>query len=160
MAVGVVRAPFGVLTVGTTELGVARVDFGEHPHPDLSTIDSAMALAHLEQARSELSAYFNGSCRHFTVELDRSARRGFRGAVLAALETVPFGEVVSYGELAQRTRRPGAARAVGTAMATNPIGVIVPCHRVVRANGSMGGFGGGPAAKRWLLEREGWRPAV
>ena len=91
--------------------------------------------------------------------LDRSERRGFRGEVLAALETVPYGETVSYGELAGMAGRPLASRAVGTAMATNPLPLVVPCHRVIAAGGRLGGYGPGPALKVQLLELEGGWPA-
>jgi methylated-DNA-[protein]-cysteine S-methyltransferase len=75
--------------------------------------------------------------------------------VLAQLEAVPFGEVVTYGELATRAGNPRAFRAVGSAMATNPLPIVVPCHRVLRTGGKLGGYGGGLDAKRWLLHHEG-----
>ena len=156
MTVGVLDTPFGAITVRTTALGVARIDFGVHR--ELLEPSTPGADSHLAIACEQLTEYLAGTRQHFSVELDRSGRFGFRGEVLAALELVPFGEVVSYGELARRSGRPRAARAVGTAMATNPIAVIVPCHRVVRSDGSMGAYGGGSAAKRWLLELEGRNP--
>jgi len=103
----------------------------------------------------QLREYFDGQRNDFNVPIDRSERLGFRGEVLSALETVPFGRTVTYGELATRAGRPKAARAVGTAMATNPIGIIVPCHRVLPSGGGVGQFGGGVSAKEWLLRREG-----
>ena len=84
--------------------------------------------------------------------------RGFRADVLRALEQVDFGETVSYAELALRVGNPKASRAVGTAMATNPIPIVVPCHRVLRTGGHLGGYGGGLDAKRWLLAHEGVEP--
>jgi len=89
-----------------------------------------------------------------TVPLDRAGRTGFRGEVLEALEAVEFGGTVSYGELAALAGRPRAARAVGTAMSTNPIPILVPCHRVLRAGGDIGEYGGGIEAKVWLLAME------
>ena len=90
--------------------------------------------------------------------LDRSSRRGFRGEVLDALEGVPYGETVTYGELAGMAGRPLASRAVGTAMATNPLPVVVPCHRVLAAGGRLGGYGPGLALKERLLRMEGAWP--
>ena len=89
--------------------------------------------------------------------VDRRLSRGYRREVLEALRRVPFGRTVTYGELAGRTGRPGASRAVGSAMATNPIPIVVPCHRVVRTGGALGGYGGGVDAKAWLLRHEGAR---
>ncbi|MCE2807833.1 MAG: MGMT family protein, partial [Actinobacteria bacterium] len=89
------------------------------------------------------------------VTIDRGGRAGFRGEVLDALETVSFGQTMTYGDLAARAGRPKAARAVGSAMATNPIAIIVPCHRVLPTGGGVGQFGGGVPAKEWLLRREG-----
>jgi methylated-DNA-[protein]-cysteine S-methyltransferase len=111
-----------------------------------------------EQAAVELEEYFAGRRRRFTIPLDRSARRGFRGEVLDALESVPYGETISYGELAAEAGRPGAARAVGSAMATNPLPIVVPCHRVTRAGGVLGHYGGGSDAKERLLRLEGALP--
>ncbi len=159
MALGVLRAPFGSLCVVTSELGVVGIEFGTSSrvvsalHPD-----GPAAAAHLEQALAELGEYLAGERRSFTVPLDRAGRQGFRGQVLDALETVPFGRTVSYAELAGLAGRPRAFRAVGTTMGLNPIAVIVPCHRVLRAGGALGQYGGGIAAKQWLLELEGWSP--
>lgn len=148
-------APIGELVVTTTALGVWRIDVD--PTAILAGEDDASPAAHmhLDDALEQLRAYLDGSTRPFTVALDRSARRGFRGVVLDTLEGVGRGELITYGDLAARAGRPGAARAVGTAMATNPIPIIVPCHRVVRRGGDLGRYGPGPAAKRWLLELEG-----
>ena len=156
MTIGVLDTPIGPLCVVTNDLGVARVDFGRSSRVGLHVgTASAMAAVHLEQATVELTEFFAGQRQQFSVALDRTERRGFRGEVLAALETVPFGGTVSYGELAALAGRPKAFRAVGTTMGQNPIAVIVPCHRVLRAGGEIGHYGGGVAAKRWLLEREG-----
>lgn len=159
MTVGVLDTPIGPLCVVTTDLGVARVDFGRNSRVDgpLGT-DSVAAAVHLEQALSELGQYFAGERGSFTVALDRSDRRGFRGEVLTALESVPYGSTVSYGELAGLSGRPNAFRAVGTTMGLNPIAVIVPCHRVVRSGGALGEYGGGVASKQWLLDLEAKGP--
>jgi len=116
---------------------------------------TSVADAHLAAALAQLNEYFGGERTSFNVAIDRSARTGFRGEVLNALEGVSFGRTITYGDLAERAGRPKAARAVGSAMATNPIAIIVPCHRVLPSGGGVGQFGGGVSAKEWLLRREG-----
>lgn len=106
----------------------------------------------------ELAAYFSGGRTGWTeaeVDLDSRGFTHFRTAVYRALLDVPAGQVVTYGELARRAGRPAAARAVGSAMAENPIAIVVPCHRVVRADGSLGRYGFGDPWKRFLLLSEG-----
>lgn len=106
----------------------------------------------------ELGSYFRGERTGWTeaeVDLDAHAFTPFRTAVYRALLAVPTGQVVTYGELARRAGRPGAARAVGSAMADNPIAVVVPCHRVVRTDGSLGRYGFGDPWKPFLLRFEG-----
>jgi len=152
MAKALVDTPIGALTVIANDMGVCRVWFGDLDEDvqGTSLADDVVTLAVLQ-----LREYFDGQRNDFNVPIDRSERLGFRGEVLSALETVPFGRTVTYGELATRAGRPKAARAVGTAMATNPIGIIVPCHRVLPSGGGVGQFGGGVSAKEWLLRREG-----
>ncbi len=112
------------------------------------------------RAARELDAYFRGELREFSVPLDWSSTSGFNGRVLRVLaESVPYGTVVDYGTLARRVGEPGAARAVGVAMGSNPLPVVVPCHRVVESDGGIGGFGGGLETKRALLALEGVLPA-
>jgi len=152
MAKALVDTPIGALTVIANDMGVCRVWFGDLDEDvqGTSLADDVVTLAVLQ-----LREYFDGQRNDFNVPIDRSERLGFRGEVLSALETVPFGRTVTYGELATRAGRPKAARAVGTAMATNPIGIIVPCHRVLPSGGGVGQFGGGVSATEWLLRREG-----
>jgi methylated-DNA-[protein]-cysteine S-methyltransferase len=111
--------------------------------------------ARLDLVRRQLDEYFAGHRRRFEVPLDRRLSRGYRLAVLEELSRVPFGQTVSYKDLAERTGKPNASRAVGTAMATNPIPIVVPCHRVLRSGGALGGYGGGLETKVWLLRHEG-----
>jgi methylated-DNA-[protein]-cysteine S-methyltransferase len=106
-------------------------------------------------ASEELREYFGGKRRTFSARLDLSHLPDFERRVLEALRKVPFGEVVSYGELARRAGSPGAARAVGGAMRKNVLPIFCPCHRVTAADGSIGGFTGGLEKKRWLLGLEG-----
>nr|WP_249419734.1 methylated-DNA--[protein]-cysteine S-methyltransferase [Rhabdothermincola salaria] len=132
-----------------------RIEFGAWPPPPDDEV-SARATAVLEQACSELDEYFAGSRTSFDVAIDWArATSGFRSRVLHELALVPFGEVVSYAELAGRAGNPNAARAVGSAMATNPWPIVVPCHRVVRSGGALGQYGGGPDVKARLLALEG-----
>jgi methylated-DNA-[protein]-cysteine S-methyltransferase len=157
MSTTVIDTPIGPLALTSGPVGLVRIDFGPIPGcPDPGPSDAADA--HLALAVAELEEYFAGERRAFTVALDRSARTGFRGEVLTALEDVPYGETVTYGELAGMAGRPLASRAVGTAMATNPLPVVVPCHRVVAAGGALGGYGPGPELKLQLLALEGGWP--
>ncbi|MEV6549921.1 methylated-DNA--[protein]-cysteine S-methyltransferase [Streptomyces sp. NPDC051597] len=107
----------------------------------------------------QLRAYFAGDLRTFALPLDWSLSSGFNRQVLRELEaTVPYGTVVGYGDLADRVGQPRAAQAVGAAMGSNPLPVVVPCHRVVESDGGLGGFGGGLETKRRLLALEGVLP--
>lgn len=105
--------------------------------------------------RRQLDQYFEGVRTTFDLPLDWRLSNGFRLDVLHELVTVGYGETVSYLELARRSGRPKASRAVGSAMATNPLPVIVPCHRVLRTGGGLGGYAGGLDVKRQLLALEG-----
>lgn len=165
----VLDTPIGPLLLAATGQGLAQVTF----HADDRT--SARAVARLtrrlgtpatdachdrlEEAIGQLTAYFAGTLRTFTVPLDWSLTAGFNRRVLRELaEHVPYGAVVGYQDLADRVGEPGAARAVGTAMGSNPLPVVVPCHRVVESDGGIGGFGGGLETKRSLLALEGVLP--
>jgi methylated-DNA-[protein]-cysteine S-methyltransferase len=111
------------------------------------------------EAEAQLGAYFAGELVDFDLPL---APRGspFQLEVWEALRGIPYGETISYGELALRVGRPGAARAVGAANGRNPIGIVVPCHRVIGSNGTLTGYAGGIDRKRRLLELESGRPAL
>ena len=153
--------PIGPLTLAATPDGLVRVGFG---HEDLVLHELASEVsprvvrlpARLDEVRRELEEYFTGRRRNFDVPVDRRLSRGYRRIVLEALSReVPYGQTVSYKELAERTGNPKASRAVGSAMATNPIPIVVPCHRVLRTGGALGGYGGGLDTKVWLLRHEG-----
>ena len=103
----------------------------------------------------ELKAYLAGESGPFSLTADLSGMTPFQVGVLRGTEKIPYGQVASYGEIARRIGRPGAARAVGNALNANPVPLIVPCHRVVAGNG-LGGFGGGVGLKERLLKIEGW----
>jgi methylated-DNA-[protein]-cysteine S-methyltransferase len=112
------------------------------------------AVTPLRQARRELDEYFAGKRRRFDVSLEPEGTP-FQRAVWKAIAAVRFGETITYGELAKRAGRPGSARAAGAATGRNPIGIIVPCHRIVGSDGSLTGYAGGLKKKRALLELEG-----
>ncbi|WP_419917925.1 methylated-DNA--[protein]-cysteine S-methyltransferase [Candidatus Poriferisocius sp.] len=169
VASGVLDTPIGTLNLMATSRGLVRVGFGSREgHPDPMAGDPMAELvessepswagggdpAWLDEPIGQLREYFDGSRRQFHLALDRRSTPGFYRRVLDSLMTVGYGTTVSYGELARMAGSPGAARAVGTAMATNPIPVVVPCHRVVRSDGSVGQYGGSPDAKSWLLSHE------
>lgn len=105
-------------------------------------------------AAAQLDEYFDGSRRVFDLPLDWRLTRGFTTEALHAVSDIPYGEVAGYGEVARSTSSPRAARAVGTACATTPFSIIVPVHRVVRADGSLGEYGGRPDVKRFLIDLE------
>lgn len=108
----------------------------------------------LREARAQLEAYFTGTLRTFDLPV-RCAGTRFQQKVWQALREIPHGVTISYGELARRIGQPTAMRAVGLANGRNPVSIIVPCHRVIGANGSLTGYGGGIERKRWLLRHEG-----
>ncbi|HPD15942.1 MAG TPA: methylated-DNA--[protein]-cysteine S-methyltransferase [Planctomycetota bacterium] len=117
-----------------------------------------MARAGHDWARQlvrELAAYFRGEASRFLTPLDLSSATPFQRKVWEELRRVPFGTTLSYGELARRVGAPRAARAVGQAVGDNPIPIVIPCHRVIRSNGDLGGFSAGLEIKRWLLRHEG-----
>ena len=152
--------PIGPLTLAATPVGLVRVGFGPEDAvlPGLAAQVSPRVVhlpARLDDLRRQLDEYFAGRRRHFEVALDRRLSHGYRLAVLEELSRVPYGQTVSYRDLAERTGKPNASRAVGTAMATNPIPIVVPCHRVLRSGGALGGYGGRLDTKVWLLRHEG-----
>ena len=132
---------------------------GRDPEGEGESADGAPGAGVLRAAGEQLDAYFRGGLREFTVPLDWSLSGGFNARVLHALyDSVPYGKTVGYQDLADRVGEPGAARAVGAAMGSNPLPIVVPCHRVVERGGGIGGFGGGLETKRALLALEGVLP--
>jgi methylated-DNA-[protein]-cysteine S-methyltransferase len=108
----------------------------------------------LHEAAGQLRAYFDGKLREFDLPLSPAYGTDFQRHVWRELEGIPYGETISYAELARRIGRPGASRAVGAANGRNPLPIVVPCHRVIGADGTLTGYGGGLPIKRWLLEHE------
>jgi methylated-DNA-[protein]-cysteine S-methyltransferase len=156
-----VDSPIGGLLLAATEVGLVRVAFATEGYEavlqklaDRVSPRILDAPARLDSAARELDEYFAGGRRSFDLPLDWRLSSGFRAIVLHHLPEIHYGETASYGVVAQRTGNPKAVRAVGSACATNPLPVVVPCHRVVRSDGSMGGYLGGIEAKRALLELE------
>lgn len=158
-----VDSPVGPLLIAATPVGLVRVAFSNEGHDDvLQSLSDRIsprllhAPARLDTVAGQLDEYFAGQRHRFDVPLDWQLSKGFRRVVLEHLATdIGYGSTASYGTLARLSGSPKAVRAVGTTCATNPIPVVVPCHRVVRSDGAMGNYRGGPAAKRALLDLEG-----
>ncbi len=119
-----------------------------------SDVAASTAVRTVREARRQLEEYFAGTRQRFALTFD-AAGTEFQRRVWAALDAIPYGSVISYGELARRIGSPAAIRAVGAANGRNPLSIVRPCHRVIGANGSLTGFGGGLPAKHWLLSHEG-----
>lgn len=157
-------SPFGRMFVAATSRGISRITWRElddagfedwmaAQFPGRPLIRDAEALAGLER---QLTEYFRGERTDFDVEVDLSVLSEFERRVLEELaEAIRFGQVIPYSELAKRIGKPKAARAVGNAVGANPVPIVVPCHRVVRLDGSLGGYGGGVEYKEQLLRIEG-----
>ena len=152
LAVRAVQTPIGDLTVVASARGIREVRWGADASEGGREPEAA-AAAHLERAAEQLAEYFRGERRTFDVALDLEGT-AFQQLVWSALAGIPFGETRSYGAIAGEVGRPAAARAVGAATGRNPAPVIVPCHRVVGASGSLTGFAGGLDRKRTLLAHE------
>jgi methylated-DNA-[protein]-cysteine S-methyltransferase len=153
--------PVGRLLLAATPSGLVRVAYAVENHDAvLTALAGAVsprvleAPARLDAPARQLEEYFAGRRRAIDVPLDLHLRHGFRRLVLERLRGVPYGTTVSYGRLAASAGTPRASRAAGSACATNPLPLVIPCHRVVRGDGSPGGYVGGTPAKRLLLELE------
>jgi methylated-DNA-[protein]-cysteine S-methyltransferase len=167
VAFATVDTPVGRTSVATTERGIVSVGL---PNQDLDQFVDRLAArisprvveapGKLEIARRELSEFFDGERREFELDLDWSlVPGGFYRKVLDATAKLDYGQVVTYGEIARSAGNPRAHRAAGTALGSNPLPIVVPCHRIVRAGPDPGNYGGGRVLKRWLLELEGSLPA-
>lgn len=156
-----VASPVGTLLLAATPAGLVRVAFADEgveavlqSLTDLLGPNLVAGPGRLDEAARQLAEYFGGRRTAFDLPLDLSGVGGFRRDVLDRLAEVPFGRTVSYAALAARAGRPRAVRAVGSACAANPLPIVIGCHRVVRSDGGLGGYAGGLAAKRFLLELE------
>jgi len=159
VAYDLVDSPVGPLLVAVSPRGLCRISFqGEAALDDLAARAGARVLRSprpVEGARRELDEYFEGRRREFDLPIDLRGVPAFQRTVLEELLRVDYGEVATYGALAARVGKPRAARAVGGALNRNPVPIVVPCHRIVGAGGSLVGYGGGLDRKRALLELEG-----
>lgn len=166
-----VHTPIGALVLAATDVGIVRVAYDITPLSQVvDQLTAALgpvaalgdgvavegpAASHLLRATQEIDDYFTHRLREFTVPLDHGLSTGFRREVQAHMATIPYGETASYGEVAEEVGHPGAARAVGTACGTNPLPLLLPCHRVIRADGQIGEYGvAGPGIKQQLLDLE------
>lgn len=157
-----VDSPFGTLLAATTRRGLVRLAF---PEEDVDSVLEGLArrvslrivhaVSPLDPVRRELEEYFAGRRRGFELALDWTLTGPFARRVLTVTSEIPYGGVLSYGEVAADAGSPRGSRAAGNALGSNPIPIVVPCHRVLRSGGALGGYGGGVERKRWLLELEG-----
>jgi len=161
VAYDLVDSPLGPLLVAASDRGLCRIAFEPEPEREVERLARSHGLRILrasrpvEPARRQLSEYFEARRRDFELTTDLGLAGDFGRAVLRALARVPYGSVTTYGTLAHRIGRPRAARAVGGALNRNPVPIVLPCHRVVGAGGSLVGYGGGLSRKQALLELEG-----
>ena len=149
-------SPIGVLTLAGDEKALREIHFSRGSHAKRRPSEELSApsvAAPLREAVAQLEAYFAGRLSRFDLPLSLEGTP-FQQECWSILRSIPYGETVSYGEIARRIGRPAASRAVGAANGSNPIPIIVPCHRVIGSNGSLTGFGGGLSIKRQLLELE------
>jgi methylated-DNA-[protein]-cysteine S-methyltransferase len=162
VAYAMTDSPFGPLLLATTRRGLVRVGLPNQDAADL--LDDLAARvsprvlespAQLEEPRRELDLYFEGRLRAFELPLDWQLTGGFRGRVQRAIAKIPYGQTRSYTEMAGRAGNERAVRAAGTACGSNPLPIVVPCHRVLRSGGGLGGYGGGLPMKEALLKLEG-----
>jgi len=157
-------SPFGRLLLARTPRGLVRVGL---PNQDAEAMLEELAAKvsprvleappQLDEARRELELYFDGRLHEFDLPLDWRLTTGFRGRVQHAIARIPYGQTRTYTEVARTAGNERAVRAAGTACGTNPIPIVVPCHRVLRTGGALGGYGGGLPMKQALLELEGLR---
>jgi methylated-DNA-[protein]-cysteine S-methyltransferase len=155
-------SPFGPLLLATTPRGLVKVSLPAYdPEETLEELAERIsprvleAPARLDEARRELDLYFEGKLRDFDLPLDWQLTDGFRGRVQRAIAKIPYGKTRSYTDMARSAGNERAVRAAGTACGSNPLPIVVPCHRVLRTGGALGGYGGGLPMKKALLQMEG-----
>jgi len=159
VAVATHESPVGLLALAWAEGGLLVCGYD-----DIDAVSDRVARtvsprvlrapSRLDSVRRALDAYFDAKARTVAVPVDLRLTSDFGRQVLAAAATLGYGTTASYGEIAAAIGQPGASRAVGTALGANPVCIVIPCHRVLRAGGELGGYAGGPAAKQWLLDLE------
>lgn len=151
--------PIGVALAVASEAGLRTLDFLDDDVPrDVPLVREGVPVIRDDDALADVFAqlgeYFDGRRRTFDLALDLNGIHGFTRTALEAIRDIPYGAVASYGEVAVMAGAPRAARAVGTACARTPVSVVIPAHRVVRSDGSLGEYGGRPDVKRFLLDLE------
>jgi methylated-DNA-[protein]-cysteine S-methyltransferase len=144
------------LHVEATDRGIRRISYGEGQ----DRAATAAARRHLARARAELQEYLTGRRTYFSVSVDLEGLGEFQARVLAQAERIPYGETASYAELARRIRHPRASRAVGNALGANPVPIVIPCHRIIRGDGTWGHYAFGGTMKTALLNLERTTPAL
>ena len=162
IAYGWVDTPVGRMLAAATDEGLLRLGF-ESERVDVTLAELARKVSprilqderRLEKIRRQLGEYFEGRRKAFDMPLDRSLMHGFHRQVLDATERIPYGAVSTYREVAERAGNARASRAAGNALGSNPIPIVIPCHRVLRTGGGLGGYGGGLDRKQLLLQLEG-----
>jgi methylated-DNA-[protein]-cysteine S-methyltransferase len=166
VAYGTLASPLGELTVIVTRQGLVRLAYsGEGVDVHLAELAERIsprilhAPERTDDVRRQLDDYFAGRRHEFDVPIDWRLVRGFAGAVLRATARIPFGSVSTYRDVAAEAGSPNAYRAAGNALGSNPVPIVVPCHRVLHAGGGLGGYTGGLDRKRFLLHLEGVLPA-
>jgi len=162
VAYATVDSPFGSLLLATTPRGLVRVGLPTYdPDETLEELAARIsprvleAPARLDDARRELDLYFAGRLTEFDLAIDWQLTGGFREKVQRVIGRIPYGQTRSYTEVARSAGNERAVRAAGTACGSNPVPIVVPCHRVLRTGGALGGYGGGLPMKRALLKLEG-----
>jgi methylated-DNA-[protein]-cysteine S-methyltransferase len=165
VAYGWADSPFGPLLVALTRKGLVRLSYPgpdrDQPLAELARTVSPRVVEFIpatDEVRRQLEEYFDGHRRQFDLPVDLSPVQGFTRRVLRATAAIPFGSLRTYREVATRAGNPAATRAAGNALGSNPVPIVVPCHRVVRTGGGLGGYTGGLDRKRTLLSLEGLMP--
>ena len=160
--VGPVReTPIGDLWLACSERGLIAVEWGSSKTKLIRYLEKRLKASvednprRLALAASELREYLYGKRKQFSIQIDWSGMPAFQRQVLLATYAIPYGQITTYGDLAQQLGRARSARAVGRAEATNPMPIVIPCHRVLGADGKLRGYGGGLEIKKWLLKLEG-----
>ncbi len=151
------KTPWGWVTITASEKGVTAIDLHppHHRATKQSPVGADAAASNVSEAQAQLLSYMDGARREFTFPVDWSAGTSFQRKVWKAITRIPYGRVRSYQWVAMRVGGKQYARAVGMALGANPIPIVVPCHRIVAHDGSLGGFSGGLPMKRRLLNLEG-----
>ncbi|RXJ74615.1 cysteine methyltransferase [Veronia nyctiphanis] len=147
------ESPIGKLTLLASEKGLTAIYFENHKLPTSIPENLINNPVTFEKVCDQLDEYFSGGRKAFDIELDMGGT-AFQKKVWQELTDIPYGETISYQELAIRVGNPKASRAVGAANGKNPLSIIIPCHRVIAKNGKLTGYAGGVQAKKWLLEFE------